>query len=205
MVEKIFLEEVIPAREYTSLVLHRGEILRVIDLEGKQVADLVAFNATDKGEKLSCVYNNLLNGTWKLTKGHTLYSNRARPMFSIIEDKVGLHYSGGGFCSEEINFLRFNVRNTRNCADNLTLAFKPHGIQRQDFDFDCCFNIFMNLTFQPDGSMKIQEPLSKPGDYIDLKSEMDCIIAISNCPQDRNPCNGFNPTPLQIKVFGIIS
>jgi len=205
MVEKIFLEEVIPAREYTSLVLHRGEILRVIDLEGKQVADLVAFNATDKGEKLSCVYSNLLNGTWKLTKGHTLYSNRARPMFSIIEDKVGLHYSGGGFCSEEINFLRFNVRNTRNCADNLTLAFKPHGIQRQDFDFDCCFNIFMNLTFQPDGSMKLQEPLSKPGDYIDLKSEMDCIIAISNCPQDRNPCNAFNPTPLQIKVFGIIS
>lgn len=205
MVEKIFLEEVIPAREYTSLVLHRGEILRVIDLEGKQVADLVAFNATDKGEKLSCVYSNLLNGTWKLTKGHTLYSNRARPMFSIIEDKVGLHYSGGGFCSEEINFLRFNVRNTRNCADNLTLAFKPHGIQRQDFDFDCCFNIFMNLTFQPDGSMKLQEPLSKLGDYIDLKSEMDCTIAISNCPQDRNPCNGFNPTPLQIKVCGIIS
>jgi len=205
MVEKIFLEEVIPAREYTSLVLHRGEILRVIDLEGKQAADLVAFNATDKGEKLSCVYSNLLNGTWKLTKGHTLYSNRARPMFSIIEDKVGLHYSGGGFCSEEINFLRFNVRNTRNCADNLTLAFKPHGIQRQDFDFDCCFNIFMNLTFQPDGSMKLQEPLSKHGDYIDLKNEMDCIIAISNCPQDRNPCNGFNPTPLQIKVFGIIS
>ena len=205
MVEKIFLEEVIPAREYTSLVLHRGEILRVIDLEGKQVEDLVAFNATDKGEKLSCVYSNLLNGTWKLTKGHTLYSNRARPMFSIIEDKVGLHYSGGGFCSEEINLLRFKVRPTRNCADNLTLAFKPHGIQRQDFDFDCCFNIFMNLTFQPDGSMKLQEPLSKPGDYIDLKSEMDCIIAISNCPQDRNPCNGFNPTPLQIKVFGIIS
>ena len=205
MAEKILLDEVIPAREYTSLILHRGEILRVIDLEGKQVADLVAFNATDKGEKLSCVYSNLLNGTWKLTKGHTLYSNRARPMFSIIEDKVGLHYSGGGFCSEEINFLRFNVRNTRNCADNLTLAFKPHGIQRQDFDFDCCFNIFMNLTFQPDGSMKLQEPLSKPGDYIDLKSEMDCIIAISNCPQDRNPCNGFNPTPLQIKVFGIIS
>ena len=205
MVEKIFLEEVIPAREYTSLVLHRGEILRVIDLEGKQAADLVAFNATDKGEKLSCVYSNLLNGTWKLTKGHTLYSNRARPMFSIIEDKVGLHYSGGGFCSEEINFLRFNVRNTRNCADNLTLAFKPYGIQRQDFDFGCCFNIFMNLTFQPDGSMKLQEPLSKHGDYIDLKNEMDCIIAISNCPQDRNPCNGFNPTPLQIKVFGIIS
>jgi len=177
----------------------------VIDLEGKQVADLVAMNATDTSEKLSCVYSNLLNGTWKLTKGHILYSNRARPMISIKEDKVGLHYSGGGFCSEEINFLRFKVRNTPNCAENLTLAFRPHGIQREDFDFDSCFNIFMNLTFQPDGTMKLQEPLSKPGDYIDLKSEMDCIVALSNCPQDRNPCNAFNPTPLQIKVLGSIS
>ncbi len=202
MTRKTLLEQVIPAREYTSLILHRGEILRVIDLEGKQVADFVALSAIDKGEKLSCIYSNLLNGTWKLTQGHTLYSNRARPMFTIVEDKIGLHYSGGGFCSQEINFIRFKVRNTRNCADNLTLAFKSHGIQREDFNFDCCFNIFMNLTFQPDGSMKLQEPISKPGDHIDLKAEMDCIIAISNCPQDRNPCNGFNPTPLQIIVFG---
>jgi len=202
---KILLDEVIPAREYISFILHQGEILRVIDLEGKQVTDLISLSATNKAEKLSCVYSNILNGTWKLTKGHILYSNRAHPMLSIIMDKVGLHYSGGGFCSEEVNFIRFKIRNTRNCADNLTLAFKPYGIQREDFDFDCCFNIFMNLTFQPDGSMRLQEPLSKPGDYIDLKAEMDCIIAISNCPQDKNPCNGFNPTPLQIKVFSIIS
>jgi len=201
MVEKILLDEVIPAREYISFILHQGEILRIIDLEGKQVTDLISLSATDRAEKLSCVYSNILNGTWKLTKGHILYSNRARPMLSIIMDKVGLHYSGGGFCSEEVNFIRFKIRNTRNCADNLTLAFKPYGIQREDFDFDCCFNIFMNLTFEPDGSMNLQEPLSKPGNYIDLKAEMDCIIAISNCPQDKNPCNGFHPTPLQIKVF----
>ncbi len=88
MVEKILIDEVISAREYTSLILHQGEILRVIDFEGKQVADLVAFNATDKGEKLSCVYSNILNGTWKLTKGHTLYSNRARPMLSFVENFI---------------------------------------------------------------------------------------------------------------------
>ena len=122
-------------------------------------------------------------------------------MFTIVEDKIGLHYSGGGFCSEEVNYIRYNVRNTRNCADNLTMAFGPYGIRREDFDFDCCFNMFMNLTFEPDGFMKLQEPLSKPGDYVDLRAEMDCIIGISNCPQDRNPCNGFNPTPLQIQVF----
>jgi uncharacterized protein YcgI (DUF1989 family) len=198
---KIILDRVIPAREQTSLELHQGETLRVIDLEGKQVVDLVALSASDKGEKLSCVYSNLLNGTWKLTEGHTLFSNRANPVLFIKEDRVGLHYSGGGFCTEEVNYLRFKVHDTKNCAENLTEAFRPYGINREDFDFDCCFNIFMNLTFQPDGSMKLEEPLSGPGDYVDLRAEMDTIIAISNCPQDRNPCNAFKPTPTQIRVF----
>lgn len=201
MERKILLDRMIPAREYTSLILHRGETLRVIDLEGKQVADLVALSLKDKGEKLSCVYSNVLNGAWKLTKNHVLYTNRARPMFTLTEDTVGLHYSGGGFCSKEVNAIRYNDPEMRNCADNLTQAFKPHGIERKDFDFDCCFNIFMNLTYQVDGSMKLQEPLSKAGDYIDLRAEMDSVVAISNCPQDRNPCNGFNPTPLRIQTF----
>jgi uncharacterized protein YcgI (DUF1989 family) len=202
MTEKILLDQIIPAREYASLILHQAETLRVIDKEGKQVADLVALSVADKGEKLSCVYSNVLNGTWKLTKGHVIYTNHARPMLSIVEDTVGLHYTGGGFCNQEINFIRYQDREMRNCADNLTKAFEPHGIVREDFNFDCCFNIFMNLTYQPDGSMRLQEPLSKPGDYVDLRAEMDCLIAISNCPQDRNPCNGFHPSPLQIQVLG---
>ncbi len=193
--------QIIPAREYASLILHQKETLRIVDLEGKQVADLIALSNADKKEKLSCVYSNVLNGTWKLTKGHVLYTNRARPMLSIVEDTVGLHYTGGGFCNQEINFIRYKDREMRNCADNLTRAFKPHGVTREDFDFDCCFNVFMNLTYQPDGSMKLQEPLSKAGDYIDLQAEMDCLIAISNCPQDRNPTNGFKPSPLRIQVF----
>lgn len=179
---EVLLNQIIPTKECTSNILHRGETLQVIDLEGKQVADLLALSKSDKNEKLSCVYSNVLNGTWKLTKGYILYTNRARTMFMIIEDKARLHYSGGGFYSEEVNYIRYKVHHTRNCANNLTRAFKPHGISRTDFNFDCCFNIFMNLIFQPDGSMKLQEPLSKPGDYIDLRAEMDCIIAISNCP-----------------------
>lgn len=201
MWDKSIVDQIIPAREHASLILSRGKTLRVTDLEGKQVADLVALSHVNKEEKLSCVYSNVLNGTWKLTRGHILYTNLARPMLIVTEDKVGLHYSGGGFCTEEINYLRYKVHNTQNCADNLTMAFKPHGIKREDFDFDCCFNIFMNLTYEPDGSMRLQEPLSRPGDYIDLRAEMDCLIAISNCPQDRNPCNGFHPSPLHIRVF----
>jgi len=122
MSKRILQDYVISAREYSSLVLHREETLRVIDVEGKQVADLVGLSASDKSEKLSCVCSNVLNGTWKLTKGHVLFTNRASPFLSIAEDKVGLHYSGGGFCSEEVNYIRYKVHGNRNCADNLTIT-----------------------------------------------------------------------------------
>jgi len=203
MSENIIHDQIVPAREYMSVKLHRGQTLRVIDLEGEQVVDLVAFSAHDKREKLSCAYSNMLNSTWKLTQGHTIYSNRANPLLFLKEDRVGLHYSGGGFCTDEVNYIRFKVRNTRNCADNLTRALKHFGIQREDLGFDCCFNIFMNLTFQQDGSMKLAEPLSRARDYVDLRAEMDILIGISNCPQDRNPCNAFKPTPTRVQVFGV--
>ena len=203
MSEGIIRDEIIPAREYTSLRIGKGQTLRIIDLEGKQVADLVALSSENKAEKLSCVYSNILNSTWKLTKGHTIYTNKANPIFLITEDKAGLHYSGGGFCSEEINYLRFKIRGTRNCADNLTAAFRPFGIGREDFDFDNCFNIFMNLTFQSDGSMSLGEPITESGDYIELTAKMNSIVAISNCPQDKNPCNAFRPTPLRIQLVEI--
>ena len=95
---KTLQDHVIPTREYISLTLRRGETLRVIDFEGKQVADLVALNSADKGEKLSCVYSNMINGTWKLTRGHTIYTNRANPIFSITEDR-GFPF----FLGEDVN------------------------------------------------------------------------------------------------------
>ncbi|NLE73865.1 MAG: DUF1989 domain-containing protein [Actinobacteria bacterium] len=199
MTERHTLDHTIPAGGFIGLPVNRGQTLRITDLEGKQVVDLVALNAADSGEKLSCVYSVMLNRTWLLTSDHILYSNFARPVFTITADTVGLHYSGGGFCTEEINRVRYNVEQSSNCAANLTEALRPFGIVRSDFDFDCCFNINMNLVYGPDGSMSLSEPLSKPGDYIDLRAEMDLVVGISNCPQDRNPCNAFSPTPILVQ------
>ncbi len=86
MSAKILLDRIIPAREFFSLELRNGDILRVIDVEGKQVVDLVALNASNKNEKLSCVYSTILSGTWKLSQGHTLYSNLTNTVFTILED-----------------------------------------------------------------------------------------------------------------------
>lgn len=191
----------IPARAHYSLLVKNGQVLRVIDAEGQQVMDMVCFNAQDKSEKLSCIYSNLFNGTWRLTKGHHLFTNRANKMWTIIEDTVGLHHSGGGFCSDEINYVRFGVRGTRNCADNLTRAIEPHGLTRPDIDLDSCFNIFMNIPYDPDGKFEIRFPISRAGDYIDLMAHMDILVAISVCPGDRSPTNAYNPTSMRVILF----
>lgn len=181
--------------------MERGQMLRVVDIEGQQVLDLVGFGA-DRTEKLSCLISNLLNNTWRLTRGHVIYTNRCRPMLTIVEDTVGVHHSGGGFCSEESNFIRYGVHDTRNCADNLTRAVAPFGLARGHLEYDSCFNVFMNIPYLPDGSFAIQAPCSRAGDFVDLRAEMPCLLALSNCPQDRNPVNAFNPSPLKLVVFG---
>jgi uncharacterized protein YcgI (DUF1989 family) len=197
----VLMEEVIPAKGYKALVMKKGETLRIVDVEGLQVMDLVAFNHQNPEEKLSMVWSNMFNRTWNLTKGHTLYTGRSNPMFSVLEDTVGMNYCGGGFCTGQANFFRYEIPDLPNCADNLTQALAPHGILRKDIDEGCCFNIFMNIAFEADKTFEIREPISKPGDHMDLRAEMDVLVGMSNCPQERNPCNGFNPTPMSITLF----
>jgi uncharacterized protein YcgI (DUF1989 family) len=192
---------VVPARAHFSARLAPGQVLRVIDVEGEQVLDLVALSREDPREKLSCIMSNLLNATWRLTRGHVLYTSRAQPMLTLVDDTVGVHHSGGGYCSEESNFVRYGVRPTPNCKTNLERAMAAHGLAPDLLEYDACFNVFMNIEYLPDGGFGIAPPRSRPGDHVDLRAEMDCLLALSNCPQERNPCNNFRPTPLRLVVL----
>jgi uncharacterized protein YcgI (DUF1989 family) len=195
-------DHVIPARGSYALRMRRDQILRVIEIEGRQVMDLVAFRADDFTEKLSMVWTNVINGTWKVTKGHTLYTNLSAPMFRILEDTVAMNYSGGGFCTEQANFQRYGVRDTPNCANNLMHALAPHGIERRDLAESACLNLFMNVAYEPDGTLEIRLPTSQSGDYMDLEAQMDVLVGMSCCPQERNPANAFRPTPLRVLLHG---
>ena len=198
---KIVEELTVPAREYLTLTIKKGQILRLIDAEGQQVADVLFFNSHDLDEVSSCTCTTILNSTTRITRGHVIFSQKCNKMLTIIEDTVGMNAFNGGYCTEAMNYARYKIRGTRNCGDNFALALAPHGLTRKDFHPDCCCVFFMNLAAGPDGSWQILEPVSKPGDHIDLRAEMECLIALSNCPQERNPCNAFNPTPLKIVVY----
>lgn len=195
----IDLEKIIPACEYTAFTLEKGKVLRIVDLDGKQVTDVAAFNLGELGEKLNAENTMLLNGSIRPTTGNVLYSDDCQPMFTIIADTVGRNYLAGAVCSEEANFVRYGVRGTRNCRDNLAMAVSPWGITKRQIQG--AFAPFLNIVHHPDGRVEIAEPISKPADYIDLRAEMEMLVAITNCPQARNPCNGWNPTPVKIVVY----
>ena len=191
--------QIIPAREYLGLEVKRGQVLRIIDIEGKQVADVVCFNLQRTAERSSMSNTKEIQSRWWLTTGHSLYSDEGNKMMTIVEDTVGLNYVGGWYCNDDSNFRRYGVRGTRNCRDNLVRASERLGVAPKDMPG--AFAPFMNVIHQPDGRFQIAEPRSRAGDYLELAADMDLFVAISNCPQENNPCNGFKPTPLGVEVY----
>src|SRR5690349_19945932 len=127
---KEILDRTIPRMEYQGLRVNAGQSVRAIDIEGEQVMAKVTLNASDPSEHSSMPWSNFLNKTLRLNKGHIMYSIRCNPMYKIIEDTVGLNYSGGGFCTAASNFARYGVPHTLYCVVNLAACFAKFGIPR---------------------------------------------------------------------------
>jgi uncharacterized protein YcgI (DUF1989 family) len=197
--DTIVKEWIIPAKEYSAFTIRRGQVLRFVDIDGKQVPDLVCFNEGDLTEHLNMGNSLLLNKRRELRQGDVLYSVICNPMMTIAGYSNEASYAYGPMCSEELNRIRYSVAGTRNCRDNFAMALVSHGFNRRQIPN--AFVPFMRVEVEPDGSMEIKEPTSRAGDFYDLRAEMDLLVAVSNCPQERNPCNGFKPTPMGIIIY----
>jgi hypothetical protein len=195
---RVLRDEMIEPRGRTAFPMDRGQTLRVVDVDGQQVADFVCFRRPDTGEKLSVHNTALIQGTILITTGHALLSDRCGVLMTITADTCGRHDLLAGSCSEGTNQWRYGVAGTPNCRSNFEAALRPFGIPLREVPYS--MNIFMNVPIEG-GRISIQEPTSKPGDYIDLRAEEDLLVAISNCPQERNPCNAFKPTRLRALVY----
>lgn len=192
------LDVTVPARGSWSGTVRKGEVLRIVDLEGQQAVDFICFNAADKSEAYDSTVTVRLVSRAYLQKGDILYSSLARPLFTIQEDTVGHHDTICGCCSAEINDLRYGVKNTPSCRANFLQELRKHELDARSVVSN--INFFMYIPFNDRGGFSFQPPLSKPGDYVDLLAHMDILVVVSNCPQTLNPANNFNPTPIQIKV-----
>ncbi len=191
----------VPAGKPWSHIVRKGEVLRIIDSEGCQAVDTLFYSATDKAERYSAQDTVREQGSPYITTGTKLMSSEGNVMATIIADTSGGHDTSAGACSAEANTVRFghDTKFMHSCRDNFVMELSRHGMTKRDIVSN--INFFMNVPVEPDGTLAIVDGLSRPGDYVELRAEMDILCVISNCPQVNNPCNDFNPTPIRTLIW----
>jgi uncharacterized protein len=193
---------VVAARGYLrARTVPAGHFVRIADVEGQQVADVILTRAAEPRDWLSCLNTKLLNGTERITTGHVLHSKQCVALATVVADTVGTNWFGGGFCSEETNRLRYGVEGTVSCKTNLTASLGDLVSSPHQLELDSCASLFMNIGTRDDGTFGIDLPPGRAGDHLDLRAEVDLVLALSACPADRNPCNAYEPTPVRVVVY----
>jgi uncharacterized protein len=197
------LDHRLPAGEPWLHKLSRGQVLRIIDLEGNQAVDTIFYNADDTAESYSVTDTLQRQGNIYLSTGSTLYSNRGRAMLTIVADTCGRHDTLGGACAAESNTVRYAIQKKfmHSCRDNYLLALAHADIGMGKRDLVPNVNFFMNVPVTRAGGLTFEDGLSAPGKYVELRAEMDVLVLVSNCPQLNNPCNAYNPTPVRFVVW----
>ena len=187
----------LPPQTGTAFLMSAGDRLRVIDPEGEQVADFVAFSRDELPAWLSSGRTFDYNDTLFLTTGHVLYSNRSRPMLTITDDTVGRHDFLYTPCSAETFALLYGETGHHpSCLDNLTCSLSAYGFGPDDVP--TTFNIFMNVDVGGDGALRILPPRSRAGDYIEMRAEVDLVVGLTACSAEMS--NNYRLKPIDYEV-----
>ncbi len=192
-------DTIVPACDPWSARIKKGDRLRLIDLEGRQAVDFLCYNSIDHAERYNAANTLKLNNSIYLGKDCVLWSVRARPMMTIVEDTCGKHDTIYGCCSIEVDEVRFGKTKTEGCQSNFEAELAKYDMGAKDMTAN--INFFMYVPVEADGAVAIAEGLSKPGDYVDLRAEMDVLVVISNCPERDNLAAGGEPTPVRAIVY----
>jgi urea carboxylase-associated protein 1 len=196
--------EVVDAGDYWINRVNVGETFRITDLKGNQAVDTLFFNANQPRERYSAFDTIREQKNLYLTTGSTLISDECNPMLEIIADTCGRHDTVGGACAGESNTVRYALekKTMHSCRDSWMLAINEHehyGLTKRDLAHN--INFFMNVPVTPAGGLTFEDGISEAGKYVEMVAKMDVLVLISNCPQLNNPCNGFDPTPIELAVW----
>lgn len=189
----------IPPRSGAAFRMNKGQRLRVIDPNGEQVSDMLAFNAHDTAEVISSGRTLDYASKLFLTTGDPLYSNRSHIMLRIIEDTVGRHDFLLTPCSKDTFRIIYGDEHPHHgCFGNLSHALEPYGIVPDQIPV--AFNIFMNVQVAGDGALTVEPPMSKAGDHILFEAEMDLIVALTACSALQSNNYAFKPIHYAIEA-----
>jgi len=181
----------------------KGQTVRIVDLEGNQAVDTLFYNAHDYSDRYSAQDTIREQGNIYLTTGTRLISTEGNVLLTITADTCGRHDTLGGACAQESNMVRYAIekRHMHACRQSFLRGVQrwKRGLEKRDITSN--INFFMNVPVTPEGGLTFADGVSEAGKYVELRAEMDVLMAISNCPQLNNPCNAYNPTPVQILLW----
>ncbi len=183
------LKGLIPARRGVAVRLKQGQSIRIINTHGEQVVDTWAFVDNMLSEFMSMEHTRATILRMRPKPGDKLYTNKRRPILTLVEDtSPGVHDTLIAACDNERYQLLGCTEYHDNCTDNLTAGMAGIGLKEPETPSP--LNLFMNIPWTDAGGLSFEAPVGKPGDYVTLKAELDCVVAMSACPQDILPING---------------
>jgi hypothetical protein len=194
---------VVDAGDPFVLEIRKGQVVRIVDLEGNQAVDTIFYSAHDYSDRYSAQDTIREQGNIYLTTGTRLLSTWGNVLLTIVADTCGRHDTLGGACAAESNMVRYDLSkgHMHACRNSFLKGIQlwNHGMDKRDITSN--INFFMNVPVTPEGKLTFEDGVSEAGKYVELEAEMDVLMVISNCPQLNNPCNGYNPTPVQILLW----
>ena len=208
MSSKVINEFVIPKCMGKAFKVRKGQLFRVIEIEGKQVASLMFFNANNYKEQFMAEFSGGLNyfhpsglgSHYRLSK---LYSKvpYENVMLSVTHNKIGDHFLGP-HCTKKMMEI-WGAPGHRSCSDNFSDALREFGLRHEDIYSPSTLNAFANVQIDPqgDGTINIDPPRSEKGDFIEFQAEMDVLVAVSVCPDDKSAMNDHSCKAIKIQIL----
>jgi len=200
---KAVYRHVIPAGEPWIHEVRGGQFFRIVDLHGNQAVDTLFYNAHDYSDRYSAQDTIRAQANLYLTTGTKLMSTNGTVLLTIVADTCGRHDTLGGACANESNMVRYAIekRFMHACRSSFLKAVIEwdHGMTKRDIASN--INFFMNVPVTPEGGLTFEDGISEPGKYVEMRADTDVLALISNCPQLNNPCNAYDPTPVEVLIW----
>jgi urea carboxylase-associated protein 1 len=196
--------EIVTAGSAWLAELKRGQTLRILDLEGNQAVDTLFYGLARPSAERYCALTTIrAQRNVYLTSGSRLLSSSGNVLLTITADTCGRHDTLGGACAAESNQVRYALdkKPMHSCRDSFLYALAESGCGLGKRDLASNINFFMNVPLTPDGGLSFEDGISGAGKYVELRAETDVLVLVSNCPQLNNPCNAYNPTPVEMIVW----
>lgn len=194
----ITYEETIPGGAYWSRVIRRNDTLRILAPEGSSGVALLCYNADNPIERYNAADTAKIQFNAFLKKGMVIYSDMGRILFSIVEDTCGYHDTLGG-CSNLATNAKYGEGDYKNSRDNFLLALTKRDLGKKDIMPN--LNLFTRIAVEPNGNLVWVNKTAQPGQYIDLRAEMNVLVVLSNCPHPLDPNPEYDPKPIQATVW----